>query len=287
MISVVIIAHNRREFLKTALEACLQQELSPKEVIVVDDGSRPPLEAFVNEVAASLPGLSVRTIYTPDIGPPGARHAGAKASTGEVLAFLDDDDSWDSKYLKTASEKLVNEDSDLVVTWMKSIYSDGTIGKGKEFSFEMFKKSPFVKNFGTVGSNIVVKRDSYFEVGGFDEGLLASEDKDLVIQFYLNKKKISVVDSPLVNYRIHNSASQLSGLTSFNRFKESGKEAFLKKYSSNLSNVERAYLTAELAYIRYFRSSNWSARAKNFLKFSRHPEFFKRYIGHLSRKVRC
>jgi GT2 family glycosyltransferase len=81
-VSVVVPTRDRHASLHRTLAALRAQDLeAPWELIVVDDGSEPPLE--------DLEGA--RVVRTPGAGPARARNAGVAASRAPVVAFTDDD----------------------------------------------------------------------------------------------------------------------------------------------------------------------------------------------------
>ncbi|WNV87671.1 glycosyltransferase [Umezawaea sp. Da 62-37] len=90
-VSVVIPAHNRATALRNGLRSLRTQSL-PRgdfEVVVVDDGSEPPLSG---EIAEFVDGGHVRVIrHDSARGAGAARNTGAAAARGELLVFLDVD----------------------------------------------------------------------------------------------------------------------------------------------------------------------------------------------------
>ncbi len=90
-ISVVIPVHNRHTFVKRAIESVVKQTRRPKEIIVVDDGSYPPL---CNRLSDALKE-QVRIIRLPENqGVAASRNAGIKEASGKWIALLDSDDEW-------------------------------------------------------------------------------------------------------------------------------------------------------------------------------------------------
>ena len=85
-VSVVIPTHDRPDLLLRAVASVLAQTVTDLEVVVVDDGSARPVEVHDDRV----------TVLRHDtaLGAPAARNTGVAASTGDVVAFLDDDDQW-------------------------------------------------------------------------------------------------------------------------------------------------------------------------------------------------
>lgn len=88
-ISVVIPAYNAAGSIGAAIESCLQQTLPPYQVIVVDDASTDA----TSDIAIQYKGVFVITLAN-NSGPSAARNTGIGAATGDIIAFLDSDDTW-------------------------------------------------------------------------------------------------------------------------------------------------------------------------------------------------
>lgn len=90
-VSVVIATRDRPTLAAGAVRNALAQLPPPDEVVVVDDGSREPLRL----PADTDPCGRVRLLRLERaVGPGPARNTGVASSTGELVAFLDDDDRW-------------------------------------------------------------------------------------------------------------------------------------------------------------------------------------------------
>src|SRR5260221_2504165 len=91
-VSVVIPTKNRRRYLETAIASVVAaaehaHEVCAIELVVVDDGSTDG----TLDLAGTFPG---KLVPNHACGLPAARNTGAEHSSGELLAFLDDDDVW-------------------------------------------------------------------------------------------------------------------------------------------------------------------------------------------------
>lgn len=90
LISVIIPTLNRPALLREAIVSVMAQTLPADEIIVVDDGSQPPVD---ETSLKSEFGPLVRVLRNPE--PQGlawVRNQGAMAATGKYVAHLDDDD---------------------------------------------------------------------------------------------------------------------------------------------------------------------------------------------------
>jgi glycosyltransferase involved in cell wall biosynthesis len=89
-VSVVIPVWDRHETLFEAIGSALRQEDVNHEVIVVDDGSEPPLD-----LRAIVDGRLRLVRHDRNRGPAAARNSGVAVARGRYLAFLDSDDTWE------------------------------------------------------------------------------------------------------------------------------------------------------------------------------------------------
>lgn len=99
LFSVIIPTHGRSTLLADAVDSVLAQSVQDFELIIVDDGSPEPVRVTED--------TRIRLLRIESNGGPArARNLGVEASTGEILAFLDDDDVWVPERLSFAVEGL-------------------------------------------------------------------------------------------------------------------------------------------------------------------------------------
>jgi len=100
LVSVVVPTYGRPATLVDALESVNTQTYEEVEAVVVDDHSPESVEPLVRE--QSFP--SIRRVegirHDENRGANAARNTGIDAATGELVAFLDDDDVWDPDLLE-------------------------------------------------------------------------------------------------------------------------------------------------------------------------------------------
>jgi glycosyltransferase involved in cell wall biosynthesis len=90
-LSVIIPVHNREGGLWRAVRSVIVQGVDDVEIIVVDDGSNPPV-TIPSDLADDSRIRVLR--HATNKGPAAGRNTGLRAATGEWLAFLDSDDAW-------------------------------------------------------------------------------------------------------------------------------------------------------------------------------------------------
>jgi glycosyltransferase involved in cell wall biosynthesis len=88
---VIVRSYNRLGALAELLARLLAQDHDDFEIVVVEQSTlRPDEDLAAVEALARDP--RVRVLRFPPLGGPGARNAGVRASRGELLVFIDDDD---------------------------------------------------------------------------------------------------------------------------------------------------------------------------------------------------
>lgn len=222
----------------------------PDYLIVCDDSS---LEIRANNKlvvsSVDLPGCEI--IYCHNHRTPGASGCWNSAIdkllavTSEeenlFLAFLDDDDKWDSNYIKKCSSAIIQHDLDMVATGFYRVESNATAPFINMAPDNLNSDQFLITNPGIQGSNLFLRATAFLEAGCFDEHLLSTTDRDLCIRLAdLGTLRYLSLQQPLVYHyaepgrpRISNAGSKakLEGLTSFwrkhvGRMNSSQKKAF-------------------------------------------------------------
>jgi len=198
-ISVIIPAYNAEQYIRTAIESCLSQTYAPCEIIVVDDASTDGTAS----VAESFKSLVRAIRLTENSGVSVARNRGVQASTGDWIAFLDADDWFLSEKLerqrRCASE---NEHAVLIYTGFRVIDVNGSESEGKFFSpGELLPTLRYRGRFHL--SSVILRRDAFDSVGGFDASLRVHQDWELWLRIVArySVESLAAIREPLVFYR--------------------------------------------------------------------------------------
>ncbi len=202
-VSVIIPTYNYGRFIGKAIESVLAQTVPIHEIIVVDDGSTDETGQTVKAF-----GEQVHYIKQQNGGVCAARNNGVKNSSGDYIAFLDADDEWlPEKIEKQLAKFETDAKIGLVFCGMREFdFETGeTIGfflEGEEGwvadDLILFEKPVVIVS----GSAIMVTRQAFDEVGGFDPKLKNGEDWEFCYRV-ARKFKVGFAAEILVNYCNH------------------------------------------------------------------------------------
>lgn len=195
-ISCVITVYNRQEYINNAIECVSKQSLKPHEIIIVDNSSKQ-----INIQEKYLEKVKIYKII-PGAGIAQALNFGVSVAEGNYVSFLEDDDIWPEDYL----ENIYSVDYsryDYIVTPIKKL-EDGIISDYKNPKNKINLETFLISNPGINISNLSVKKNSFYKVGGFDLGLITSNDKSLIIKFIKNNFEYNVCEKVSTIKRFHN-----------------------------------------------------------------------------------
>jgi glycosyltransferase involved in cell wall biosynthesis len=98
-LSLVVPTYGRSRVVMRCLESVQQQELADFELLLVDNSPNAELRARIEMFNA---GARTKVSYVPEprLGLHNARHAGARAASGDVLVFTDDDAVFSPRWLQ-------------------------------------------------------------------------------------------------------------------------------------------------------------------------------------------
>jgi len=253
-VSVVIPTHLRADMLTAALEAVIAQLRPPAEIIVVSDAPDPATDAAVAAAGTrtSVPVHLVSNSAEP--GASGSRNAGARAASSPVLAFLDDDDLWTPQHLAQTLRVLESSAAPLVIAGIE-VFNSTSSAPGIQLAPGVTARDAAAKAHGVTGSNIVIRSEAFWSVGGFDPALRHLNDRDFFYRCILSGMTYALSPVLTTRYRKHESG-QLSGAS---EGRARGVQAYLTKHRATLTLGDRRKLRYQIAVMRY-RASGPSPR---------------------------
>lgn len=251
-ISVILPTYNRPDKLRDAIQSAADQTYSNIEIVVVDDGSD---EEYVYDVVNSFSksdNIQIRQ-HNKNRGVAAARNTGLDSASGELIAFLDDDDVWKPKKIEKQVHAMLSEDRPICYTWMDRVDENGNVTGGwRPTESGMIHREDL--DSGLPGPPAFCYRMEVLnEVGGFDESLPILEDVDLGMRL-LGNYEYACVPQTLV-------LAQVTGEPTSERVqnKKRAVEYLLNKYKSR-------YEQSNPKSFRSFKSDLYSGLGMSALK---------------------
>ncbi len=204
--------YNRAYVIWKAINSVLAQTFDSWELIVVDDGSQDSTQRLLEEFADKR----IRSIRTDNRGPAAARNTGMAQAKGELIAYLDSDNTWHSDFL-SVFDKAARSDQESVVWYCgqeTTFYERTATGTWKEQKKTIDERAQYsidqVWELGSPDTNAIVHRPSAGEaVNGWDEDCRWLEDWDFFLRLCLqHPNRWRHIPKTLVNYRqVHGSGA--------------------------------------------------------------------------------
>ena len=201
LVSIIIPTYKRAEMLPRAISSVLEQTYNNIEVLVVNDNE--PDDVFTakaRETVDSFQDNRLRLITQErHINGAVARNVGIKASKGEYISFLDDDDYIDANKIERQVEVLskLNDSWGGVCCRFKAYRHGKLIEVAPPFKRYVYKEV-LMRQIKTQTNSLLLRRDALFDAGLFDENLLRNQDVQLLVDFTF-KYKLYFMDELLNN----------------------------------------------------------------------------------------
>lgn len=188
LVSVIVPTYRRPDLVRRCYDSVVAQQHRPLEFVITDDASGDDTPAAV----AALPsadGVLVRFIQQPgNRGVSAARNVAIRASTGEVLAFLDSDDVWFPDHLASLMPILQSGKADIVYARgdMRATPDQPTTGSEygpTEMEEHQLSRCLYLNN-PVLPSVTIMTRTAFKRLGWFDEDpdIQHAEDWDLFLR---------------------------------------------------------------------------------------------------------
>ncbi len=194
LVSAIIPTFNRWPMIGDAVESVLEQSQKIFELIVVDDGSD---DRSLDELKRY--GSLVTVFSQSRHGVAAARNLGVRLSSGKYIAFLDSDDLWFPKKLETQIAFMEwNPEVQICQTeeiWVRNGKRVNPKRRHHKPSGDIFRASLDLCLVSP--SAVMMTRDLFRRVGGFDEAFVVCEDYDLWLRIAVDTE-VSLIPDPLI-----------------------------------------------------------------------------------------
>jgi len=214
-ISVILPAYNVAAYIDQAARSILAQTFTDFELILIDDASTDQTPNKIRALATDSPRIKIIT-NARNLGIPKTRNIGAAAARGKYIAVQDGDDiSLPARLAEQVAYLEANPDIALLGTARLRMSADSNINynSGRLLSTRSVAKSPDGKTARPtfddllhanhfVHGSVMMRRNVFDEVDGYDETFALYEDYDLWLRI---AKRYTVANllQPLYALRSH------------------------------------------------------------------------------------
>lgn len=209
LVSVIMPSWNRRSVIKKSIDSVLKQSYKKFELIISDDGSTDGTIDFIKENYSDLIiSGKIKLLQNEHHGVSYARNSGLYQAKGQVIAYLDSDNTWRDDYL------LIMVNSLLCSPTKTTAYSGLYIKNYQEGRAEILMEDKF--NFAKLSNDNFIDINGFIhyadmikKFGFFDDKLTRLVDWDLILR-YTKEQSPLIVPIIAVNYFL---AENLNNIT--------------------------------------------------------------------------
>lgn len=240
VISVIVISHNKRNFVLDAINSIRQQSLSRDlfEVLVVKD-------YFDSEIDSSIKESGFESIYTEQKSFQEKMKIGVLSSRGSVLTFLEDDDIYAENRLAVIYEEFSSDpkliyfhNSHIPINYLgeildRSLYYNieerRIVKPGSEYESTILKLSRINPDFNT--STMAIRKEVFINSMDYFERITGAVDNFIFLCSVRVSGKLLFDPRKLTYYRIHSSQT----------IKHENFEVYMKPRDEKSINLFKSY----------------------------------------------
>ena len=229
ILSIVIPCKNEEKYIGTLLDCLVKQQLPQTvEIIIADADSTDKTLRIINYYSDLLPNLKVIKGGLPSVG----RNLGALEAKGDVLLFIDSDVYFKKNNLIMKSLEVFKKKKANILGCLLNIENNFKVKTIYKFCNLIFYLSKYDKPF-VVGSYMMIDKEVFFNIGGFDEELMHCED-------YFLSKEVNPNKYIVLNEYIY---------TDDRRFKKLGNLGIIKYFVKNMiEKNNKDYFKKDIGY---------------------------------------
>lgn len=206
-ISVIVPVYNVEKYLENCLNSIINQTYKNLEIILVNDGSLDNSGTICDDYAKR--DSRIKVIHQKNCGVSAAKNNGLKEATGELISFIDSDDTIEPNFYEILYNSLIKTNSDIALVGYKVVNEKGKLildsilksglKKDEMVIFEgddIIKELMLQKTINNFGWCKLFKKDV---LCNFKEGV-TYEDIVFSVKVMMNAKKVVYTNTSVYNY---------------------------------------------------------------------------------------
>lgn len=239
MISVVMSTHERaKDYLPKAIKSVIEQSYTDWELVIIDDCSSDNTEEVVKSFNDKrITYARLKSNYGNDTKP---KNRGVRLSKGEYIAFIDDDVQYRKDHLKLLHNYITKNNVDVVYGDRMVIDSQNRfppqIGICSDFNPQILMKRNYIDT-----SDVLLKREAIFDVGGWDQRYRKYVDWNLWVRMAKAGKTFLHVPYVITDYYVHDEMKSAKVMT---KGDDMAKQQFVPEWNAFEVEVDLPYLHA-------------------------------------------
>lgn len=261
-VSVLLATSNRPDMVSRAIQSVLDQTFQDFELIVVDDG----LERRAEDVVTQFADNRITYIkHDTQRGCAGSRVTGINASRGRYIAYLDDDDTWESNKLELQVRALESapEDVGFSFTAVTQVFDNHVNITKVPDGIGDYYEAALQKFNGFLSVTLMFKRSVFDAVGMPNPDYPSHTDIEYILRVAKQFRGIGI-NQPLTRVNSKTDHAHM-GTDYTNRIR--GREMLLEQYADAFAQRPKTYAkhVAKLAWF-YRSNAQYGHARKNYLK---------------------
>ena len=204
IVSIIIVNYNGKNHLEKCLKSLVKINYPNPEIILVDNNSTDDSIEFVKNTYPSVIIIKLDKNY----GFAEPNNIGAKNAKGDFFLFLNNDTEVDPNFVGEMV-KVLQQDSKIAICQSLLLKPNGEVDSSGDFVDTLGraysskeKQSEVKKILSARGAAMMIRKESFWELGGFDKKFFASyEDVDIGWRAWLWGYKIVLVPNSIVHHK--------------------------------------------------------------------------------------
>ena len=260
-VSVIVPVYNAADYLDECLTSIVSQTYPDLEILLIDDGSSVQSGVICDRYQETDDRILV--VHQNNQGVSGARNKGIELASGQLLTFVDSDDTIDRDMIRTLYDDLMESQADIAICSYRTFSEDRTEPVGNSGKKSVFSKEEAIADllsgkFFTGGLWAKIYKADIFRNCRLDETIRINEDVLMNFHVFENAEKVLFHDTCLYHYRANvkgatNTIDPVLGRADEYRvakemFEHSKGKSFFqaaeKRYSVSMLNYYQSYVMA-------------------------------------------
>ena len=210
-ISVIIPVYNAQKYLVECVESLFAQTYENIEFILVDDGSSDRSGELCDELAQK--DERVYVVHQENQGVSAARNNGIQHANGELLLFVDSDDTVAPEYAETLYREMTDQNADLAICGYKicsskrnkDIAVEEDIFLNDISGSERVVLKLYMQRLLNSPCNKMYRKSLISDL--FDPSLVMGEDLVFNLKYLRNAQNVKITKRVLYNYIVHENSA--------------------------------------------------------------------------------